>query len=539
MVKDTDQPLRGPLTGCASVPAPLKSSDDAPKPMCATWCSGVLECCDHSHCSRCEACIALSLSFSHSSCTTHKDVKRGVASFAGHSATVRVSFRRTNDTVATVWSHSGNLLHTLHPVPVKGQASTNIDAASVGMTTQALVSASGWMAARRGTAQYLLKFVMPGSLVAVGMQYGPGTSYNLRWPPVYGHIWAHQYSFWKEFVEPRLLVAQTQQDDSSVNALAWVTIVLPAGIARFDEIAELWSSNVTRLRIETRPWVPICILGCCWSQSAPPASEQSRALLLADFPPPSVAYDGNSHMWRWRDFRRDAWRSLGVNETSWTTGRDHMRRPGGKWGLFVWVVAGSGSNQRRIAHETAVIATARQVVSAVHPDWRFETLDARRMSYTEELRLYAHADAVVSLFGSAMHHCRFMRNGSLLVEIHGAMRSDTGADYFYQRICTGPLGVRWLGYATVGYHPPPLDNNGSQIVMNTSKSYQAIYTSNYSFSVAHIDTKDFCIFLTQALKGRHKELVAKYDAVMRDVRSRPTGILPRGPAPNARKLISA
>ena len=195
----------------------------------------------------------------------------------------------------------------------------------------------------------------------------------------------------------------------------------------------------------------------------------------------------------------------------------------------MWVVAGAGSNQRRIVKEREVIAAARQVVLAERPGWRFETLDTRRMSYVEELRVFAQADALVSLFGSAMHNCRFMANGSLLVEIHGALRNDFAGDYYYQRICEGPLGIRWLGYAPVGFRPPPKTSN---VTTNYSAGGdQEVYTSNYSFSKAAINIGDFRTFLSQALRGGHDEAWrTKYSHVTRAARG--TGRL----AENARYL---
>ena len=52
------------------------------------------------------------------------------------------------------------------------------------------------------------------------------------------------------------------------------------------------------------------------------------------------------------------------------------------------------------------------------------------MPYIEEAAAVAESSVLVSLFGSALHNCRLLRRGGLVVELHGSLRNDMGANQF-------------------------------------------------------------------------------------------------------------
>ena len=108
------------------------------------------------------------------------------------------------------------------------------------------------------------------------------------------------------------------------------------------------------------------------------------------------------------------------------------------------MLAGSGSNRRRIYREAQLVTQLRQLLRRERPTWRLTTVDTANASYAEEVRAISAAHIMVSLFGSSLHNCRFMAAGSTVIEIHGALKHDFGEDYFYERICARALGHHWV-----------------------------------------------------------------------------------------------
>lgn len=342
--------------------------------------------------------------------------------------------------------------------------------------------------------------VLHAETLAVSVQWG---DHRLVWstlklPPSYGHIWHLMYAFWWSVIRP--LLAQTRPPagerigsipregtshaaDRNVTTMAsYPTIVLPGGshlgTATFHEIEALWSSDATGVRIMRAPWVPICMdspgfRSCCVRADTPPPGLPFH--LLAGFPgePPDFA--------QWPRFRSDAWRALGVDRVTLETSPPRL----------MWVLASSGSSLRRIDGEASLLQSARELLRQKRPGWHFTVLDLRheaRRGYRYELQQWAHASLVVSLFGSSEHNCRFMANGTALIEIHGALRGDGGsaADYFYRDVCARRLGVRWLPYEEPGFRA--------------------------GYSVAHVNQTRFLVFLERVLLGEEETLLAEYAA---------------------------
>jgi len=308
---------------------------------------------------------------------------------------------------------------------------------------------------------------------------------TLRLPPAYGHIWHTMLAFWHDIVRPLLARVRAGEEPRS-----WPTIVLPAGEHMgsggehsFEELELLWSSNATRLRIERAGWVPICIepVGwrtCCVRAGEPPTADGSGSLsriaLLANFPGKSPDLS------RWDDFRRDAWYALGVSAPPTS-------------GHLVWIVAAAGTNGRRIHNEYPLMSSIRRLVQQEQPSWRFSTLhgNGAKLPYRDELRAWASASLVVSLFGSAEHNCRFMANGTTLVEVHGALKANDrfNNEFLYRDVCMqSGVGVRWLPYA----------ENGFRLGLNHSPAEAARHPS---FSTAHLHPERFVRFFRRVLRG--------------------------------------
>ena len=149
----------------------------------------------------------------------------------------------------------------------------------------------------------------------------------------------------------------------------------------------------------------------------------------------------------------------------------------------------------------------RAMLAVERPTWRFTALEspsreAAARSYVDEVRTVASASIFVSLFGSSMHNCRFLAPATTVVEIHGALRLelDSRADYFYQSLCGGKLGVRWVGYAPDGFRP----------YLNASKAEK-----DAVFNQAPVVPHEFAAFMRRILRDEHHTLLREYAAQLR------------------------
>ena len=364
--------------------------------------------------------------------------------------------------------------------------------------------------------------------LAISPRWGRNTNaINDDLPPLYGHIWPHMYAFWVELVRPQL----ARIDEFAETP--WRTLYLPAGAHvgqrggehAFEEFEALWgaASNATRLRIERVPWVPICVSAmvrardgtsvfpfCCFrSETEVEAQPGSSGLdggtaattaVLTDFPSPG-AEKRYSRYWQtrshdWDAFRRDAWRSL--------FGAASAVPPPS---LVVWVLASAGSNGRRVHGEAGLASLAKELTHELRPSLDFRVLRPGRgvERYVKELRTFSQAAVVVSLFGSSLHNCHFVPSGSVVVELHGALKNDVGPynDYFYRRACE-PVGVHWIGYATRGFR-----ERGPNATNRVPSAY----------ATAHVSVPHFRAFFARVLRGGHDPaeraaLLGEYAAAM-------------------------
>ena len=100
----------------------------------------------------------------------------------------------------------------------------------------------------------------------------------------------------------------------------------------------------------------------------------------------------------------------------------------------------------------------------------------------------------ISLFGSALHNCRWMRPGAIVIEIRGAMRN-AFADYnLYADVCAETMGLRWAGFTTEG-HAPPLTSDPA-----TGRAVWGKRVRRDEYSVAKIDAAALVSTLELALR---------------------------------------
>ena len=168
-------------------------------------------------------------------------------------------------------------------------------------------------------------------------------------------------------------------------------------------------------------------------------------------------------------FRRAAWQSVGAHAAL------AGKAPGN--GDVALLISNVGaSNSRRVDNETTLALALSKYFRRQRPGLRFVHKALETLEYGEEIRLFSRAAVVISLFGSALHNCRFMRPGSLVVELHGAMGNDffdgVNGNYLYGGLCSS-MGVHWLPVAVPGGMPNPRPSPGpaarelSSLLMST------------------------------------------------------------------------
>lgn len=326
-------------------------------------------------------------------------------------------------------------------------------------------------------------------------------------PSVYGHVFATVYAFYCWLVRP--LRHHVKNGDV-------VRLYLPAGAhlgrrgsAILEEVEGLFSHADARLRISRAAWVPYCQYGCCLANGRVPPALRGRVAIVHGFPnhdheaaelPPRARATFS------RDVRRfllpaasaagtvDGGAANGGAADGGAADGGRADRGGGQraedGGVVVtWLLAARGSNGRRIAHEASLVASFREHLQQRHPGWELAAVhtdgytDGHALSYREEARAIARSDVLISLFGSALHGCRFLPRGALVLEIHGALRHESVQHWNYYNTCGWLYGMRWLGL--------PLAAMGEE-------------------STAHVDAAAFTAFFERAVRGEYEALLNEY-----------------------------
>ena len=117
-----------------------------------------------------------------------------------------------------------------------------------------------------------------------------------------------------------------------------------------------------------------------------------------------------------------------------------------------FVSASRASSRRRLVAEGQLVGHLRAYVAARHPDLRFVLHVPEQVSFADELQLLRRTRVYVSLFSSALHLCRLLPPGSIVVELHGALLVDW-QDAGYAQLCAASMGLRWVGVAALNAVP--------------------------------------------------------------------------------------
>lgn len=356
-------------------------------------------------------------------------------------------------------------------------------------------------------------------------------------PRHYGHVWPVLLAVWASLLRVRL---QHGRDGGPAGPLPLLRLVFPAGphLGRdgqrfFEELEVLFSGCAgAALAIERAPWVPYCgprerilahrrpsgnfDLALCHAAGPPPARRLSHQLLA--FSPKLVGLKGGSS--DWAAFRDDARRCTRAESTK----------------LVTWVLASTGSNQRRIGDEHALIRRAQRVVRE-RPGWHLQTVNLERMSFSAEAAAVSSSSILISLFGSALYNCRLMAKGSVVVEIHAALKFDFASSYFYRDICNREsLGLDWVAYAPAGWGPEPWRRTrgrpccrpgalaGGLQLMRCQNASNGLHPGDWcwerlerqrtTFETASVDPDAFEVFLSRVVRGELAGPRAEYDRVI-------------------------
>ena len=183
-------------------------------------------------------------------------------------------------------------------------------------------------------------------------------------------------------------------------------------------------------------------LPVCCDQACCPARNTSSARLGIDSAG-GVAQLHVRFMARWfmpakerREMRAFIYRNMGFEAT---TAVD----------TFYFVSSRSPSNTRRLVGEDELVEHLHKHIARHHPGLRFfyQVPGAgASASFADQARWLRRTRVFVSLFSSALHSCRLLPPGSIVVEIHGALLNDW-SDSGYAWLCAEQMGLRWVGVA--------------------------------------------------------------------------------------------
>ena len=338
---------------------------------------------------------------------------------------------------------------------------------------------------------------------------------------VYGHIWDVLDAFFLCVVGPRL-TAHAKACPPSCKPAIW-QIRIPAADEDTRRIARhlrvLFQGPGTRLRIVPEPTLPkICHVhaegaeggACCVFLQGGTSEEfgaqpKQRAVLRIAHPTPA---NNPQHMVDYRrSFRRVVWSNLG------------RRRQAARPDTVLFVSNMNASSGRRIAAEPAVVRAVRAYFAHAHPLLRFMHVGLETLSYEEELRLLRRTHVYISLFGSSLHNCRFLPEGSFVIELHGALKHDYGKEHgsFYFDICARECHLRWAGFAVDGAVPwlwkmtAAPESSGGEIEWIPQWHRQS------DSAVARVDARGLVALIDAALQGRWSEVAARYASASPDM----------------------
>ena len=273
----------------------------------------------------------------------------------------------------------------------------------------------------------------------------------------YGHVFPIVYAFFCHLV---LYRARHQSPEK-------LQLFLPAGLhlhgierepqrrslaARaFEEIEGLFDGPAFGLRIRRVPWVPYCrqagrlasgrVECCVAAERVPWALRRQYIALLAGFPgfsrPIHTLGGMGRELFRWSERRRSTGMQLPA-----------AQHPRANLTTVTWLLSSKGSNERRLANEEALVSATAAWLAQHQPSVRLRALHVQEMTYASQLQALADTDVLIALFGSGLHNCRLLPPGSVVVQLHGALKQDRGDHFLYHSVCEHEFGHHWAPLAT-------------------------------------------------------------------------------------------
>ena len=163
----------------------------------------------------------------------------------------------------------------------------------------------------------------------------------------------------------------------------------------------------------------------------------------------------------------------------------------------------SPSNGRRLDGEADVVHALRDHLARSHPELKFAEGSLGDLSFAEEVRLLRRTRVLVSLFGSALHGCRLLPPGSIVVEIHGALKEDWHAPG-YAALCANSMRLYWIGLAAQNAVPAFMSASAH------SKKSNASYRLSADYATARINSSELLRVIDAGLRADWHSALRSY-----------------------------
>lgn len=339
-------------------------------------------------------------------------------------------------------------------------------------------------------------------------------------PTQYGHMWPFLRAV-VALLDGRGRACARGSEGAPICALPELDIYLPLGVDKyeraFDELVGLFGNKPTRrrrgVRLQRAPWVPMCFGGCCAQFGGLPSALRGRVTLLTKLPV------SGSPWWSAEDeaLRAAAYELLGlgdVGNASAPPPTDARRA----MDTVLYARSDGGSNSRRVLGEARLEARLREWAAREHPSLTFVGERPHALpSFADEVGLYARSALVVTLFGSALHNCVFMRPGALVVELHGALYDQWASFFFYHRRCRG-AGVLHAPFYVEGATPRVVHEPGQRVRLEFGRNCTPTEASIDADELLRLLRRVFPAEGAEAATGRcvpWREVLTEYQAAAR------------------------
>jgi hypothetical protein len=250
--------------------------------------------------------------------------------------------------------------------------------------------------------------------------------------------------------------------------------------AEHEHIISLFGSEraqqVIGITLERAAWVPSCIRRdrLCYAHGSPPRELRGKIALLNSFPVGSPILRASDHA----GFRRAVHESMALGS--------------GPPGTILYVRTSTWPTRRHVADEERVVQALAKWAAAEHPQLKFSADQMHELPFDEEVARFADARVMISLWGSSLHNCRYMRSGSLVVELLGALAGKYGDTALYTDVCSRSCQLQHAPFGIPGAFP-----HMRRIVRNGSRPIWTMLDSRDESNkyIARVDPDALVTFL--------------------------------------------